>query len=93
LESETLNAGLDPQHPEGGKGMESSSHGHAQGWEEQRAELGRLQGEHRALDERLVALDAHAYLTQEEQIEKKRLQKEKLHLKDRILSLQRQLPA
>lgn len=52
------------------------------------AELGALMSAHGELETRLESLDAHVYLTPEEQLERKQIQKQKLLLKDKIRALQ-----
>ena len=47
-----------------------------------------LRALHQELEQRLSILDAHVYLTPEEQVERKQIQKKKLRLKDRMQILQ-----
>lgn len=56
--------------------------GHGEG------QLAALMTAHSELEERLRSLDAHVYLTPEEQLERKQIQKKKLLLKDRIRALE-----
>ena len=53
-------------------------------------EFQRWEQEHRQLEETLASIDAHRYLTSEEEIERKRLQKLKLAAKDRMMEMIRQ---
>ena len=50
--------------------------------------LGRLTAEHRAIKERIRALDRHISLTSSEQVEYAQLKKMKLATKDRIRALE-----
>ncbi len=55
------------------------------------AEIEILKSEHAALEQKLLELNRHTYLTPEERAEEARIKKQKLQKKDRIFSLQRSL--
>ena len=50
-------------------------------------EFRNLAAKHESYDQKLVALEAKAHLTEEEQIEEVRLKKLKLHVKDQMLAM------
>ena len=53
-------------------------------------EYRRLREKHHGFEERLAALNAKAFLTEQEKLESARLKKEKLHLKDRMAAIARE---
>ncbi len=55
---------------------------------ELREQLVKLRDEHRALDDRIIALEASTDL---DQLQIKRLKKQKLQLKDRIIAVEDQI--
>jgi hypothetical protein len=53
-------------------------------------EYRRLRERHHGFEERLEALNAKAFLTEQEKLESARLKKEKLHIKDRMAAIARE---
>ena len=51
------------------------------------SEFQKWEQEHRKLEDSLVTLEAHRYLTPEEEMERKRIQKLKLAAKDRMMEI------
>lgn len=52
-------------------------------------EFQRWEQEHRQLEETLLSIDAHPYISPEEEMERKRVQKLKLAAKDRMMEMVR----
>jgi len=55
------------------------------------SEFQKWEQEHRKLEDSLVTLEAHRYLTPEEEMERKRIQKLKLAAKDRMMEIIRRM--
>ena len=55
------------------------------------SEFQKWEQEHRKLEDSLLTLEAHRYLTPEEEMERKRIQKLKLAAKDRMMEIIRRM--
>jgi len=56
-------------------------------------EFQKCEREHHELESTLASIDAHVYLTPEEEVERKRIQKLKLAAKDKMMEMLRQAKA